>query len=630
MLNILKRAAWSRDAAQNAMMDALNQSQAIIEFDVDGHVLTANKNFLDTLGYTLDEIRGEHHSLFVDPVERKSAAYANFWKSLSRGEFQSAEYRRVGKGGREVWIQASYNPIRNRDGDVVKVVKFATDITEEKRRNADFRGQIEAIGKSQAVIEFKKDGTILDANENFLKTMGYSLNEIRGQHHSMFVHPSDRDNATYRDFWAALNRGEYQSAEYLRVGKGGREVWIQASYNPIMGPDGKLVKVVKFATDITSQKLRNADYQGQIEAIGKSQAVIEFQMDGTILDANENFLKTMGYSLNEIRGKHHSMFVEPGDRDSAAYAAFWQSLNRGEYQAAEYRRIGKNDREVWIQATYNPIVGPDGKLFKVVKFASDVTAQVIARREAERVARIVDQNLEKIVNTIQNLDAQTTSVASASTQTLANVQTVAGAVEELSSSVQEIAQSVLHSKSAVEQVVSEVEAADQATQRLTSGAEAMNKVIELIQSIAEQINLLSLNATIEAARAGESGKGFAVVASEVKALANQVASATSEISNEIGHVQAVSEEVVSKLQAIGSAVQAVSDSVTVVAGTTEEQTAVTEEISSNMQSAATAVGEINVNIDEISGSVKAANGYAREGLDLYRSLSEGEAKKAAA
>jgi len=630
MLNILKRAAWSREAAQNAIMDALNRSQAIIEFDMDGYILTANKNFLDTLGYTLDEIEGEHHSLFVDPAERQSAEYANFWESLNRGKFQSAEYRRFGKGGREVWIQASYNPIKNRDGNVVKVVKFATDITEEKQRNADFRGQIEAIGKSQAVIEFKTDGTILDANENFLKTMGYSLNEIRGQHHGMFVHRADRDSAAYGEFWAALNRGEYQSAEYLRVGKDGREVWIQASYNPIMGPDGKLVKVVKFATDITGQKLRNADYQGQIEAIGKSQAVIEFQMDGTILNANENFLKTMGYSLNEIRKQHHSMFVDPTERDSAAYAAFWESLNRGEYQAAEYRRIGKNGREVWIQATYNPIMGPDGKLFKVVKFATDVTAQVLARQEAERVARIVDQNLEKIVTTIQALDTQTTSVASASTQTLANVQTVAGAVEEFSSSVQEIAQSVLHSKSAVEQVVSEVDAADQATQRLTSGAEAMNKVIELIQSIAEQINLLSLNATIEAARAGESGKGFAVVASEVKALASQVASATDEISTEIGHVQSVSDEVVAKLKAIADAVQMVSDSVTTVAGTMEEQTAVTEEISSNMQSAATAVGEINVNIDEISESVKAANGYAREGLDLYRSLSEGEAKKAAA
>ncbi len=243
---------------------------------------------------------------------------------------------------------------------------------------ADYAGQVAAIRKSQAVIEFAMDGTVLDANDNFLKALGYTLDEIKGQHHSMFVEPGYKQSGEYREFWAALNRGEYQAAEYKRIGKGGKEVWIQASYNPIMDLNGKPFKVVKFATDMTEQKLRNADYVGQIAAIGKSQAVIEFKMDGTVLTANDNFLKALGYTLDEIKGRHHSMFVDEAYRQSYEYKEFWAALNRGEYQAAEYKRIGKGGKEVWIQASYNPIMDLNGKPFKVVKYATDTTPQKLA------------------------------------------------------------------------------------------------------------------------------------------------------------------------------------------------------------------------------------------------------------
>ncbi len=240
---------------------------------------------------------------------------------------------------------------------------------------ADYAGQVAAIRKSQAVIEFSMDGTILTANDNFLKALGYRLEEIQDQHHSMFVEPAYKQSSEYREFWAALNRGEYQAAEYKRIGKGGKEVWIQASYNPILDPSGKPFKVVKFATDMTAQKLLNANYSGQIAAISKSQAVIEFKMDGTVLSANDNFLTALGYRLEEIQGQHHSMFVEPAYKQSSEYREFWAALNRGEYQAAEYKRIGKGGKEVWIQASYNPIMDLNGKPFKVVKYATDITPQ---------------------------------------------------------------------------------------------------------------------------------------------------------------------------------------------------------------------------------------------------------------
>ena len=222
------------------------------------------------------------------------------------------------------------------------------------------------------------DGIILDANDHFLGAMGYALDEVKGRHHSMFVDDAYRQSAEYREFWARLNRGEYQAAEYKRLGKGGREVWIQASYNPILDLNGRPFKVVKFATDVTAQKLANADYQGQIAAVRKSQAVIEFQMDGTILEANENFLHAMGYTLEEVKGRHHGMFVDEAYRHGAEYKEFWARLNRGEYQAAEYKRLGKGGREVWIQASYNPILDLNGRPFKVVKYAADVTGEKLA------------------------------------------------------------------------------------------------------------------------------------------------------------------------------------------------------------------------------------------------------------
>ena len=187
----------------------------------------------------------------------------------------------------------------------------------------DALAQSAAISRSQAVIEFKMDGTIITANQNFLDAMGYRLDEIQGKHHQMFAPPDLRGSDAYKAFWASLNRGEFQAAEYKRIGKGGREVWIQASYNPILDGAGRPVKVIKFATDITEKKIRNMEDAGKISAIGRAQAVIEFNLDGTIITANENFLTTVGYRLEEIRGKHHSMFVAPSERDSAAYREFW-------------------------------------------------------------------------------------------------------------------------------------------------------------------------------------------------------------------------------------------------------------------------------------------------------------------
>ncbi|MFT3856942.1 MAG: PAS domain-containing methyl-accepting chemotaxis protein [Aquabacterium sp.] len=271
------------------------------------------------------------------------------------------------------WTQPLFGPKAN-----------LASLQAERDLAKDHAAQIAAIHRSQAVIEFGLDGTILTANENFCQVMGYRLDEIQGRHHSLFAEPGYADSSEYRNFWLKLNRGELDAGQYKRLGKGGKEIWIQASYNPIIGPEGRPVKVVKFATDITAQKLRNADFEGQLAAIGKAQAVIEFGLDGVIKWANDNFLAVTGYTLAEIQGQHHAIFVDPAYRDSAEYRKFWESLARGEYDAGRYKRIGKGRREVWIQASYNPILDMNGKPFKVVKYASDVTAEVRATQMLEQ------------------------------------------------------------------------------------------------------------------------------------------------------------------------------------------------------------------------------------------------------
>ncbi len=601
------------------MLQALNKSQAIIEFHPDGTIITANENFLDTLGYRLDEIKGHHHSIFVEKNEAASASYQRFWETLRRGEYQAAEYRRIGKSGKEVWIQASYNPVFNHQGKITRIVKFATDITAEKLRNAAYCSQIDAISKSQAVIEFNMDGTIITANKNFLDTLGYSIDEIRGKHHSMFVEKSDVTSDEYKRFWETLRRGEYQSAEYKRIGKSGKQVWIQASYNPVFDSAGQPVKIVKYATDTTASKLKNADYQGQIDAISKSQAVIEFNMDGTIITANKNFLDTLGYSLDEVQGKHHSMFVEKSEATSEEYKRFWETLRRGEYQSAEYKRFGSGGKEVWIQASYNPIFDPSGQPFKVVKYATDITNQIIARQKREEVAKMIDEKLSAIVSGISTANQQAASASSASTQTAATVQTIAAASEEFSASAREIGQNMQGVRESLAKAFEEIGSADNFTQTLSSTTDEMSGIVVLIQNIASQINLLALNATIESARAGEAGKGFAVVASEVKNLANQVAAATNQISDEIVNVQSVSNNVVDGLARIMASITPVQTSVTEVASAVEQQGAATQQIASNMQATTTAVNDIDFSLSEIAKAVEGANEQAVEGIRLYRS-----------
>jgi len=374
-------------------------------------------------------------------------------------------------------------------------------------------GLLEAINRSMAVIEFDLEGVVLKANDNFLKTMGYRAEQVIGQPHRLFCTAEFGRSTQYTELWSRLKNGQFQSGTFERINSQGQPVWLEANYNPIKDASGRVVKVVKFAMDVTTKVQQESEANAKLQAIDRAMAVIEFDLDGGILTANQNFLTRMGYTLAELKGKHHRLFCRAELVNSSAYEDFWRRLNQGELFQGQFERVDKRGQSIWLEANYNPVYDAAGRLCKVVKFATDVTARVEQHEHDARSA-----------SAAYHISVETRKVAEQGTQV----------IQQAASEMREIADDIAQSSTLIAQ--------------LGERSEQITAIVNTIRAIADQTNLLALNAAIEAARAGDQGRGFAVVADEVRQLAARTSGSTAEISSMIGLIQSETRQAIKSME----------------------------------------------------------------------------------
>ena len=610
-------------------IDALNRSQAVVEFSMDGTVLDANSNFLSLLGYELQEVSGQHHRIFCERAYTSLPEYQLFWAKLCKGEYQAGEFKRIGKNGKEVWIVASYNPVLGTDGLPSKIIKFATDVTASK---AELKARTDIMNMTSIVSESDLRGDILMVNDKFCEVSKYSRDELLGRPHSTTRHP-DMPKEVFKELWSTIGKGNMFRGTIKNRAKDGTPYYVDAVIAPILGDSGKPKKYLGVRYDITANEIERQNMRGVFRAIDSSYGYIEFDTEGNVLQSNKIFQELMEYSAESLIGRHHRGFCDPATITSPEYLQFWPSLKSGQSKSGEFRRFTRSGKELWLQAVYSPVTDETGRVVKVVKIATDVTTAVRQRLSLVQVLKEVSDNAQTLSSASEELTAnsqqmvanaeetcaQAGVVAAAAQQVSTNVQTVAAGTEQMSASIREIAKNAQEAAKVASVGVRAADSATETVSKLGLSSAEIGKVIKTITSIARQTNLLALNATIEAARAGEAGKGFAVVANEVKELAKETAKATEDISQKIETIQADTKHAVAAISEINGVINKINDYQNTIASAVEEQTATTNEISRNVSQAAKGSTEIASNI---SGVAQAARDTTLGAVDTEKASVE--------
>lgn len=612
-----------------------NLTSIVSESDLKGDILTINEKFCEVSQYSREELIGKPHNTTRHPDMPKDV-FRELWATIGRGKTFRGVIKNRKKDGTPYYVDAVVAPVLGANGKPRKYIGIRYDITELELERQNMRGILGAIDSAYAFAEFGTDGTVLGANKNFLAVFGYQLEEIKGRHHRIFLDAADAGSVEDRRFWEDLGNGQSRFDTFKRLTKDGRELYVQAVYAPVKDEKGRVNRILAIATDVTAIRVEAMNNERQLAEANRNQAVIEFDAQGTILHANDNFLACVGYRLDEIKGRHHRMFVDPAEAASPAYAQLWTDLQAGRFQTAEFRRVGRGGREIWLQATYNPRVDATGKVTRVVKFATDITGRKQAESGLKNTLDAVGEHSQTVSAASEELSAtarqmsdssndaaqQADSVAAACEQVARNVATVATSAEEMNASIKEIARSSAEAARVATTAVKVTNDTNATVAKLGASSNEIGEVIKVITSIAEQTNLLALNATIEAARAGEAGKGFAVVANEVKELAKQTAAATEDISRKIEAIQNDTHGAVSAISEISKIIGQINDIQNTIASAVEEQSATTNEIARNAAEASKGSTDITRAISAVSQGAKATNQGAGNTLSAAQELAK--------
>ncbi len=608
---------------QDGVLEAINRSQAVIEFDLEGRILKANENFQKVAGYGLEEIQGKHHRMFCTEEYGSSLEYKQFWERLKRGEFFSGEFQRFGKNGKEIWMIASYNPVLDKDGKPFKVIKFATDITEAKM---ELKARIDIMNLTSIVSEGDLRGDILSVNDKFCQVSKYSREELIGKPHNVTRH-ADMPKEVFKEMWGTIGRGKVFRGMVKNRAKDGTPYYVDACIAPIMGPNGKPRKYIGVRYDITESEIERQNMKGVLNAIDGSFIYQELDTQGIVLNSNQNFKDLFGYSDDELKGKNHKAFCPKEVYQSPEYTEYWDNLRDGKFFSKIVHRIKKDGTLIWLQAVYAPVTDEMGRVQKIVMIASDVTDQqkmLVSIEETASALASASSELTATATQMSSTAERTSSeskVASSSAEEVAiGVQTVAANIEEMIASIKEISRSTSESSQMARMTLEKAQESNATITKLGVSSQEVGDVIKVISSIAQQTNLLALNATIEAARAGEAGRGFAVVANEVKELAKQTARATDDITHKIGAIQNDTKGAVEAISGISQAVEKLNGISGIIAAAVEEQTATTNEISRIVVQAKKGVENIADTVKGVASSATESYAGSEQTLTASREL----------